>query len=563
MVKNMIRYISLAPFKWIVFCCAMIAAPHLLAEVTARTDRYEMYSDETLQLNVNVDSRSNINRADIESLQTLFDILEQRQYTSTSTTLNGQRTTSKVLQFRLRPKNTGILTIPAFRSGNEASQPIQITVYSAAKRPNKLPQDAVIISATLSEQTPYVKQPFVLTLEVAYNIEMQNAALEGLTFPAFDSVELNKGTTIETRSNKQYKVYRQVLQLTADQAGRYSLPDIVLSADYYNATSGQVERFSRAAQVGRIDVRAIPKNYPTNAIWLPVTSLTLEDNLDSNQSYQVGDYIDWLTLMTVEGAPATQLPDPLANIEAQLPTGVRLYRNPAEIDDSRRVDVSALSFTAAGSLRLPEIRIPWWNIDKDKLEWATLPARNMRVAAVSQNSNATNGLSPAPNQAVAIDSEQASSDETETETTTQKSFNFWKAIAILLAIAWPATVLYFIFIARKPVQKTTEQNNKTVDTDAEQSLARYAKQNDITGFYNELMTQMRAIELTEKQLINALDDDGVNAFETLNNYLFAEQRQQPDQDSLLLLAKKFRKLFKQYKANNRSKNKSKQQLFDL
>ena len=68
---------------------------------------------------------------------------------------------------------------------------------------------------------------------------------------------------------------------------------------------------------------------------------------------------------------------------------MRFYPDQESIDQSeladglqgRRVQSEALVARSGGAWTLPEIRIPWWNTDTDSLEFAVLPAREVKVAA--------------------------------------------------------------------------------------------------------------------------------------------------------------------------------------
>ena len=55
----------------------------------------------------------------------------------------------------------------------------------------------------------------------------------------------------------------------------------------------------------------------------------------------------------------------------------------------------ALVARSGGTWTLPEIRVPWWNIETDRLEFATLPARTVVVTAI-QSADQTNAPTIAP-----------------------------------------------------------------------------------------------------------------------------------------------------------------------
>jgi hypothetical protein len=59
------------------------------------------------------------------------------------------------------------------------------------------------------------------------------------------------------------------------------------------------------------------------------------------------------------------------------------------------VQSEALVARSGGTWTLPEIRVPWWNIETDRLEFATLPAKSVVVTAI-QTTDQTNDPTIAP-----------------------------------------------------------------------------------------------------------------------------------------------------------------------
>jgi hypothetical protein len=64
------------------------------------------------------------------------------------------------------------------------------------------------------------------------------------------------------------------------------------------------------------------------------------------------------------------------------------------------VQSEALVARSGGTWTLPEIRVPWWNIETDRLEFATLPARTVVVTAI-QTADQINDATPSPNTSTA------------------------------------------------------------------------------------------------------------------------------------------------------------------
>jgi hypothetical protein len=504
------------------------------ADIVARVDRFEMYSDETLQLNIKVTPKGEINQSDLDSLQALFNIVQRGQY-SNSLIINSKRTTETTYQFALQPKETGIVTIPSFRSGNEASDPLQINVLPAQQRPDSLPDDAVILSAKVTKNDPYISEPFTLTIEVAFKIQMQNATLQGVELNNFDSEVLNTEQTIEIIDGQQYNVYHQVTQLTGTEAGDFNLPEIVFTAAYVNPTTRRSERFTRTAQLPVITVKDIPADYPAGAYWLPVKSLTLEDNLDTSKTYKQGDYIDWQTTMTVDGISANRLPDPLVNFESQLSNGVRIYRNTAEMDENKRIDPSALSFTKAGSITLPAIRIPWWNIEKDALEWAEIPQRTLNVAA-----GATTVTNPAPDSPAAqtpTPQPDSVAPATNLQAQSEPDSNWlWKVLSALFLALWLGTLGYLLVLKRAKQPNTAATRQTRPDT-PEFSFKNAVSNKAYSSYYNELLKLMNEKDISR----TALTSEDQNTLGQLETYLFNGNGNEPADKPLLILAKTIQK----------------------
>ena len=134
-------------------------------------------------------------------------------------------------------------------------------------------------------------------------------------------------------------------------------------------------------------------------------ALTLEENWSIDPaSLNVGDSTTRTLTLTARGLQGSQLP-PLSSVQGavNIPE-LRFYPDQESIDQSelaeglqgRRVQSEALVARSGGTWTLPEIRVPWWNIETDRLEFATLPAKNVVVTAI-QTADQTNDTTLSPN----------------------------------------------------------------------------------------------------------------------------------------------------------------------
>jgi hypothetical protein len=443
----------------------MALSPLLKAEVTAAVSQTELYDDETLTLTVRVSPIAELREQDIRALESLFVIEQSFQQTSRQI-INGRSSSFVDHQFRLRPKQTGALGIPNFKVGNEQSQPIFVTVLDSTQRNDALNDDDVILTVTVSDETPYINQPIQLTIELAYKISMSQASLADVDLVDFESRLLDEQQTTAQINGQTYNVYRRFIELTPKQAGIFKPEDIRFSGEYANRTLGRYMRFSRKADFPAIQVMPVPANYPANAFWLPLTSLTINENLQATNELAAQEHLDWQIQIQVTGQSASLLPSMLDKIETQLPEGVKLYRNPPRLEDNQRIETLALSFSEAGTYTLPAIELPWWNVTSNSLEIARIPKKIFEVKPSAAS------LMPAP---LAQTSTAVPADSVGTTVPNSNVNTLWKWIALTSLLGWAVTTAFFVRSrnAANPTQQKQPQHETTQLNSAEAIYREY------------------------------------------------------------------------------------------
>jgi hypothetical protein len=137
-----------------------------------------------------------------------------------------------------------------------------------------------------------------------------------------------------------------------------------------------------------IDVLERPIAMQDNAFWLPVSSLTLEESWSTDiNNLKVGDSVVRTMTMTADGLDGAVLP-PFGPTEIK---GLNLYPDPAEIDRTfvegaivgTRIESTTMVATESGNVEIPEISIPWWNINTNQLEATIIPATRVVIATVT------------------------------------------------------------------------------------------------------------------------------------------------------------------------------------
>lgn len=407
------------------------------ADVTASVDRTTLYSDETLLLTIRADYPEAEEPLDLTALSTLFEIEQQTQSTQSRYSTGAGQQRWREWRLWLRPKQTGTLAIPNFKLGDEGTEPIFIQVRDAADRQDGLPEDAIILEAELSEDSPYVGQPVTLTIRLKYQVRLQGS-FESLSLDAFEAEQLDESNTVVREGGQQYNQYQLIYRLTSDQAGRVSIPEIRFNGQYQSGQFNSARRVARTHPGFSLRVRPIPDSFPSDAYWLPAESVSLHDNLSSRLELTANEHLNWVVTTRVNGLPATRLPNPIAELDEE---HFRLYRNEPEFEEgdplgSRR-DMAALVFTEPGNYTLPAVRLPWWNLRTDRLAWAELPARTVTVTAAD------------PSNVTPIVTEPAGTPVTEPEPASA-SPGLWPWISLSLGVGWAATVLVWVASLRRP-----------------------------------------------------------------------------------------------------------------
>jgi len=464
-----------------------------VAAVTADVDRTRLYQDELLTLTIRADFPAANEPLDLTALTTLFEVVGQSQTTqSRYSTAQGQERWRE-WRLQLQPREIGTLAIPNFRLGSDQSSPIMVTVMDPADRQEGLPEEAVILSVAIDDESLYIGQSTTLTINLDYQVRLQGN-FDQLDLSAFDAEKLNEDNTQTRHGGQPYRRYQLVYRLTPEQDGTLSIPEIRFVGQYESSNYGQQMRMNRIHPGFNVEVKPIPASYPADAVWLPAESVTLSDNLGASVQAEVGEHLDWQILTRIEGQPATQLPDPLTTLAEE---GFRLYRNSPEFSkpggQQQRTDQAALVFAQPGRYDLPAVRVPWWNTNTDELQYAELPARTVRIEGFSNE--AMDRLTDPARQ-----DGSGSGESAEVQNANQgadRQSGVWPWVSVSLGIGWLATALVFWasnrYLKRRLRETTlgTGREPTTPPTPARDEMTRAAREGDVSAYHAALLRWLR------------------------------------------------------------------------
>ncbi len=437
-----------AKFGVVLALLAMSVLSH--AEITASVDRADIELNETFTLKVTVDNGQG-GEPDAAALNKDFDVLQLSQGSSTMI-VNGDISRSFTWSYTLMPKVAGQVEIPPIKIGNEQSEPVLITV---AKPSTALPGESdIFVTAEADYTDTYVQAQVLYTIKVYRSVTTRQPRLWE---PTFEGVEVLAEAAAEERSydsmlnGKAYNVVERVYALFPQESGTLTIAPVRFEARVLRA--GRITGRKLFVSEGHvINVQPIPPRPPEfpNAAWLPAKSVNITESWSRDfDSLPAGEPVTRRINVSALGQLSTQIPvlDPVA------PDGVKMYPDKPELADqaeaggirATRKEQYALIGVTPGEHQLPEVKLPWWNVDAREWQVAKLPARALKVEGVVA------AMAPPPS----VEPESISSAIPPEIVTVESSL--WRNVSIGLAVAWLLTLISWWWSRRTPVGPATPE----------------------------------------------------------------------------------------------------------
>ncbi len=430
----------------LVFAALLLFALTVDATVTASVDRADVEINESFTLKVLVDTDVDV-EPDASALETDFYV-GQRSHLSNTTIINGQISRSRTWTYVLMPKRVGDLLVPPIIVGSEQSNPLHIVV---APQSNALPGEAdIFVSAEVDYAESYVQAQVLYTVKVYRSVATRQPRLSE---PTLSGVEVLVELAGEERSyesilnGKSYNVVERVYALFPQESGTLFLAPVRFEARVLRGgrITGRKVFESEPLTVVVKPIPPPPTDFP-NAAWLPAKSLDLsEDWSREPDRLSVGEPITRHITVTAMGQLSTQFPV----LDPAVSDGVKIYPDKPELRDSpepggiraTRKDQYAMIGVRAGVVELPELNLPWWNIDRGEWQVASLPSRSLTIL-------------PSGEAALPPIVEPQIETSFDAETITVES-SFWRRISEGLIALWLLTVLAWWW-SHRPEKKAKE-----------------------------------------------------------------------------------------------------------
>lgn len=414
----------------------------LAATLTANVDRKQITENDSFRLFLRFDEQVGFGQPDLTALKKDFRVINQ-QRSNQFRSMNGKTVSFTEWTLVLSPLRTGNLVIPALEFNGEKSQRIEVSV-------NELPQSVkeqiakeFFFDIEIDRDSTYVQAQVLYTEKLYYSVNHEDAALSSLKVADAHVIKLGEDRHYNTSINGQRMgVYERRYAIFAEESGEMVIPGQQFSANVVNSYN----RWSRGRPVSvvgkpiRIQVKATPATYPQSP-WLPSPQISISDRWSKPYSeWQVGEPVTRNITINAQGLSGSQLP----SIALPIVEGLKYYPDQSEHQDHTDSlgiqgvyqQSMAIVPTQSGRITVPEMRIPWWNIETNRLEYAILPAQTVDVAA------AANTSSTKSSQEIA----QQASDQTLLTPNQQGSSGYWIFATLALLIS---NILTAFFLWKK------------------------------------------------------------------------------------------------------------------
>lgn len=252
------------------------------------------------------------------------------------------------------------------------------TAVTASQQPFRPP----LVNGGLYSRRLYPQQAALYRIEV---VSSGNVAEVNVDFPRLANITVDTLAYARTRrlDGQQY-LTEFLYALTPTRPGEYTIPPVTVRGRYYPAAGRPGEGFR--FQIGQDERLTVRKPAAGVRPWLAMNRLRITSRLGASDEVAPGQPLALTVTLAAEGATAQQLPslaerlrgdDFRAYLESsQLDT--RVARNGRDVLGTR-VEHYTIVPLRGGSLRLPLVRVDWWNARAERAEQAVLTARSLRV----------------------------------------------------------------------------------------------------------------------------------------------------------------------------------------
>jgi hypothetical protein len=458
-------------FKLIVLLClCVVSFGAAAAKIKVEVDRNPVEINESFAINFTADEAVD-GQPDFRPIESDFKIISRNQSSSIQI-INGRMSRQTQWTLIVMPKHPGKLLIPSIAFGDDKSPQQQITVNAIKPQSGDKSSGILFLESEVDQNTVYVQAQIVYTVRIYQAVNLLNASLSELSLSDTDAVVEKIGedkTYNKSINGRRFKVFEKRYIIFPQKSGKLTINPAELEAQYVD---NRRALRTKLLQSDAITIEVKPKplvQTVQNNSWLPAKQMQIKEEWPQNPPiFKVGEPVTRTITLVANGLSSAQLPE----INMGEVKDMKQYPDQPVTEDKKmddgvigmRQEKIALIPTKTGSYHIPGIEIPWWNTDKDRLEYLRIPARQITVNAATQTAQADIGA-PATQQPpietnVNVDPKTniAQSDQplaSETRDPSAGVAGFWIWVSLIAISGWLLTALAWWFTGKRSTVTVT------------------------------------------------------------------------------------------------------------
>lgn len=427
-------------------------------DLKSSLERNPIHAGESVRLVLELRRAAGGLKPDLSPLEKDFQIL----HTSANTQIEfvqGLQSAITRWAIELTPKREGVLTIPSISVGQFKSPELMLEVLEPRQAGEAGNRD-IFLEAEISPDPAYVQAQMRYVLRLLRSVDVVDGTL---TEPNATNATLRRlGRDISyttTRDGRSYRVLERRYALFPQASGELVVSPVEFEGEVVDpgqAGTGLSRLFARGKRVRlrtpvvRATALSPPTDYPGQT-WLPAKNLQLAEEWSKDpQALRAGEPVTRTLRLQAVGLGAEQLPE----VAETITEGVKAYgdqpitRTSTDTDWVHGVREQRIALVPSneGTYALPEIRIDWWDTERNAPRQATIPARVIRVAAGIQGSSE------------AIADADAVTTKTPPVLMLWQRPALWQSLCALLVLVWLVT-----FIAWRRARATPRTSGEARD----------------------------------------------------------------------------------------------------
>ena len=517
MVKN--NHLTLY-FLFLFFFC--LSSNKIHASLQAYVNNSILNAGDSILLTITYTGQEQIQAPDFSPLEKAF------HYSLTSTkirsqTINNQYSIQQTWELKLQTKSmSSQVTIPAIEAEQYKSSPIQLSFRELSEKEKKEQAKYAFIKASINKEKSWVQAEVIYTQNMYFDPKHIDINENIPNFPQIEGALVHKlgEPTLRNASHegKHYQVLQQKLAIFPQKSGPLTIPANNIRIQTRRKAS-RFQLFSKnKSKTIRIKTEPIsinilgkPAHYPKDKPWLPAKNINIPD-YKIDKTINMGDILEFSIIITADGSLASLLPTPELD---PIPLA-KLYTTPQGLTESLKkrgiiaTRVTNFTFipTQAGSYRIPEYKLTWWNTNTQQVEETVLHSQYIKVAGDTPN---TSNFKPNSNKSPSLEQEkqapqnQPSPPTNGTGKTTKSDPILSGWTTIIITILTEISLLLLIYV------KITNEINKRQHT--HKSITKDSKLQQETN---------QTTNYIEKRLLTAIKNKNEQeTYQALQSYLAA------------------------------------------